>query len=943
VDSASNLYVADSGNNRIRRFTQGGVASTVAGNGSRGSTGDGGSALSASLSVPVGIAVDTTGVMFISEESGNRIRRVGTDGIMSTWAGTGTAGFAGDGGPASAALLQTPGGLALDRAGDLYIADAANDRVRVVQVVLPSYQISTSALSISVKSGGDLSPNQGVALTPSLAGIPYTTSVSFSGGGQWLQVTPANGSMPATLQMRADPSAVPPGAYQANVTVTAPNAIPPVSTVKVSLQVAAPDPPKLAVDATSVPINTYLGAPDVSVPVNVRNAGGGTVQFTTTSAVTTGSNWLNVSPGSGSASPSQPFSLTVTVSPGKLAVGTYSGTIHLVSAGANTIDVPVVISVAQSRTKILLTQVGLTFTAVAQGGSLLPQTIGVLNAGSGPMDWSAQANPLSGQNWLSLSKTSGSVQSALTDLSPFDVLIDASKLGQGEYFGQIAITSPGASNSPQYITIVVNVLATGSKLGPDVQPSTLIFTGSVGASPSSQNLSISNPAGGSISYTSQHFTDDGNPWLAHVPSNANLANAAAAKVVVQPDYTGFSVGTHTGSIVIQFSDGTVRTVNVLTIASLPGSGRATEKGAYSMASDHTVNVNCKVPVQIQVLSPASKFTAIMGQGTPFLVKVLDCDNNLYPASDVRVSLGFPTGEQQVNLNAAPDGSFSNTWTAKNSALSGINVIAGYVSGNTHLTNAQHLDVTVGTGSRAPLTFGIGNAASGIGTYIAPGGLVSVYGDQLADQPGNGGTPPFPTKVNGTQILLGGIPMPLRYVGGGQINAQVPFGLNVATDMPLMVLKNDAESVPQNVTVAATQPAVYTQDQSGTGPGVIVNGVTNQLITSASPAKVGDVLVIYCNGLGAVNPAVPSGTPAPLGGPLSNTVNPVTVTIGGQNARVDFAGLAPGYPDLYQVNAAVLAGTPAGNQPVVLSAGGQVRKTPRTHARVTAGSGPPSMR
>jgi uncharacterized protein (TIGR03437 family) len=126
-----------------------------------------------------------------------------------------------------------------------------------------------------------------------------------------------------------------------------------------------------------------------------------------------------------------------------------------------------------------------------------------------------------------------------------------------------------------------------------------------------------------------------------------------------------------------------------------------------------------------------------------------------------------------------------------------------------------------------------------------------------------------------------------------------------------------------VIVAAAQPAVYTQDQSGKGPGVIVNGSTNKLIDASNPAAVGDVVVIYCNGLGAVNPSVQSGTPAPLTGPLSRTVNPLTVTIGGIDAQVNFAGLVPGYPDLYQANVMVPKGVAGPAVPVVLTIAGQI--------------------
>jgi len=156
-------------------------------------------------------------------------------------------------------------------------------------------------------------------------------------------------------------------------------------------------------------------------------------------------------------------------------------------------------------------------------------------------------------------------------------------------------------------------------------------------------------------------------------------------------------------------------------------------------------------------------------------------------------------------------------------------------GITLLSGSSNLTVSLVPGVSAPLTFGAKNAASGVGTYISPGGLVSIYGLQLADQAEQPGNVPFPKQVNGTQVLMGGKPLPLRYVASNQVNAQVPFDLNVNSAQQLVVQRDTTLSVPQNVVVAAAQPAVYTQDQSGSGPGVIVNGQTNVLITSANPA------------------------------------------------------------------------------------------------------------
>jgi hypothetical protein len=124
------------------------------------------------------------------------------------------------------------------------------------------------------------------------------------------------------------------------------------------------------------------------------------------------------------------------------------------------------------------------------------------------------------------------------------------------------------------------------------------------------------------------------------------------------------------------------------------------------------------------------------------------------------------------------------------------------------------------------------------------------------------------------------------------------------------------SVPQTLTIAAAQPAIFTTNQQGTGQGAIVNGVTNVLADSNHPVHSGDFVSIYCTGLGAVSPAVAEGQLAPTT-VLTPTVAPVTVTIGGNNAMVNFAGLAPGFAGLNQVNAVVPDDAPTGDNVVVV--------------------------
>jgi len=137
VDGAGNVFFDDTGNSRVRRIDPAGIITTVAGDGTAASTGDGGPATAASLDHPQeGLVVDPSGALYVTE--GQRIRRIDPDGTISTFAGTGVAGSTGDGGPATAAQLQDPAALAMDRAGDLYVSsDGDGPAKRCVRAITP--------------------------------------------------------------------------------------------------------------------------------------------------------------------------------------------------------------------------------------------------------------------------------------------------------------------------------------------------------------------------------------------------------------------------------------------------------------------------------------------------------------------------------------------------------------------------------------------------------------------------------------------------------------------------------------------------------------------------------------------------------------------------------------------------------------------------------------
>jgi uncharacterized protein (TIGR03437 family) len=194
-DANGNVYVALKSAHQVVRIDSAGIVSTVAGNGIPGALGDGGQATSAELWTPVGLAVDQAGALYICDSTASRIRRVGLDGIITTIAGNGKNTFSGDGGPASGASLSRPGGIAFDNSGDLLIADAGNE---VVRMVTPDGLIRTIA---GIPKDGGASGNAGPALEAQLNN-PQSVVVDSGGivyiadtGNNWIRSLTPDGTI----------------------------------------------------------------------------------------------------------------------------------------------------------------------------------------------------------------------------------------------------------------------------------------------------------------------------------------------------------------------------------------------------------------------------------------------------------------------------------------------------------------------------------------------------------------------------------------------------------------------------------------------------------------------------------------------------------------------------------------------------------------------------
>jgi uncharacterized protein (TIGR03437 family) len=179
VDTVGNLYIVDEFNSRVRKVS-GGVITTVAGNGGNGFSGDNGPATSAQLGYPQGVAVDSAGNLYFGEfdnSGNNRIRKV-SGGVITTVAGNGTSGFSGDGGPATSAQLGGPSGVAVDSAGNLFIADSGNNRIRKVSGGV----ITTVAGHGGLVFLGENGPATGALVSPAGVVVDLTGNLYIADG-----------------------------------------------------------------------------------------------------------------------------------------------------------------------------------------------------------------------------------------------------------------------------------------------------------------------------------------------------------------------------------------------------------------------------------------------------------------------------------------------------------------------------------------------------------------------------------------------------------------------------------------------------------------------------------------------------------------------------------------------------------------------------------------
>jgi uncharacterized protein (TIGR03437 family) len=408
-DAQGNLYIPDQFNNRVRRVDRNGIITSVAGAGDYGFRGNNVPATEAALANPTAVLADPAGNLYICDQHNNRVRRVSRDGIITTFAGNGEHGWSGNGGPATRAALDFPGGLALDAAGNLYISDTHNNQIRKV------------------------APNGIIT--------PYAGNGEHAYGGDGGNALAAALDWPAGLAL--DPQGNLYIADQHN------NCIRRVSAAGVITTLAGRGPNDWGYAGDGGPAgNALLDYPaavalDAQGNLFISDQRNSCIRRVDRNGIIT-TVVGNGTPGF--AGDGGPPLLAMLDYPSGLAFDS-EGSLYINDHYNNRIR-----KVVFNPPALALSPSALSFAATAGGAPPAAQTLALSNPGPGTLSFSALAD----QPWLTVSPESGTLGTAPVTLT---VSARTASLAAGEYAGLITVQAPGAVNSPQRLRVNLTLRA----------------------------------------------------------------------------------------------------------------------------------------------------------------------------------------------------------------------------------------------------------------------------------------------------------------------------------------------------------------------------------------------------------------------------------------------------------------------------------------------------
>ena len=702
-----------------------------------------------------------------------------------------------------------------------------------------------------------------------------------------------------TVTVYVEATYLPQGDYTGQVRIDSSYADNSPQYVNVSLKIGKPGRIDLSA-ASTVPCTTaqsdcvlcmaFVGAPGRNPPsqnLTVKNGGTGGVLAPNAAAMSVGGGWLFAVP---PADPlDEPAVFQVMVRSTNLPMGTYTGKVIVTSDNAYNSPQPVgvTLTVKNPTPTIALSPQSMTFQA-DQGTSPAAQTLTISNSDTGDLAWDAQATTSGGGgNWLSVSPASGNAPSTAS------VKVNLAGVLPGTYTGTITIASSSESvtNSGLTVSVTLTVASVTPIIG--VTASSLSFAADAGSNPLAQSFTVNNTGSGSLTWTASFSTSSGGNWLSITPTSGS----SGTNLQVTVTSATLAVGAYSGTITITSSSLGISTPTV----TIP------------------VSLLVRSITPFMAVTPASlSFSSTPGGAAP-------------PAQTVSL---VNTGGGVLNWTATVTTTSGGTWLIV-SPLSGVapstltvsidtsRVGAGKFTGSITLKASGAPDVTIpveySTGTPKINPNGVVNAAHLASAGLSPGGLITIFGSNLANAPKPALPIPYlPDELGGTSVQIGTFKAKLLYVSPTQINAQVPVELT-SDSAQVKVLVNNLETDAVTLKVLPYDPGLFTADGDPAG---LVAGLNPNLtpITVASPAKRGTIIMLFGTGWGPVIPAVTSGQ---FAGTSVATVQKAEVQLSGWSIPVIYSGLSPGFVGVYMVQFQIPADAPTGDAvPVVLGIGGR---------------------
>jgi uncharacterized protein (TIGR03437 family) len=951
LDSQGNLYISDSKNNRIRRVSTDGVITTFAGNGKSGNTGDGGLAVDASLKTPTAMAFDASGNLLFADTGNSNIRMVTLDGKISKFAGIGTTydGSGGDGGQANVAGLNSPAGVAVDSSGNVYIADTGNNAIRIVTT---DGVISKFAGMYKAGSSGD----NGHAEFAYLNG---PTGMALDRAGYLYFVDLGNNRI-----RRISPDAIIYN-YAGTGTRGAGGDGGVAKTASLSVQGICLDSNNdmyvadgsnnrvRIITAADGVIDTIAGNGLASYTPKGVLVSGDTVYFSDSDAnrvrkfnLTTGETSLAAGDGQSAFAGDGASALTASLkgprglamdASGRMYIADTAnhrirrintdGTITTIAgtgtAGSDgdgaaatsaTLSQPVDVAVDSAGNVYIVEYTGQRVRKIDTSGNI-STVAGTGTGAAGNSSTVGTGQPLSFPSGLAV-ESSGSLLIAdggnhrVLRLTASGTISTIAGSGYGGYSGDGGPAAAAQLKSPLGLTTD----STGNIYIADSGNNAIRQIGTDGIITTAAGLT-----GTTTAARTGGYNGDGSPATLYSLNQPNGINAASSCSMVLSDTgnkrlrrlwlgTDYTVNTSPAGLQVIADGQTVTTPVVLNW--LAGSQHrldtpATQSGGtgirYLSGAGQDVSVSC---------GPA-RAAVILSVSTQYLLTInADAGGSVSPPQG-----GWIDSGARVTLSATPGTGYTFAGWAGDCSGTGS---CQLTMSNPKTVRAQ-FSPTGGGAKPAIANEGVISASAfGALKTIAPGSWIEIYGSNLSAITSswsggdfNGNTAPI--TLGGVSVTVAGQSAFVSYISPGQINAQAPDNIGTGS-VPVVVTNANGSSDPVSITAAGRAPGL---DAFGSGYVAAFQGGTVVGSPGFVAVKPGDVITLYGVGFGPVTPAIAAGQIATA---LNTLTVPAEIRIGGTAAAVSYQGLTPSLVGLYQFNVTV-PDVPDGDQLVVLAING----------------------